>query len=200
MNVWFRSTALASGALLVAAIHTGAQIREGVSGPVPERQRSGLVQRRGHPQVLLHTRGPEFEGGERVIQYLLFKHLDPKEAVGKLSPPAGIDGLIAYSGSKLLVIRGTKEAVAGYRSSLERLDRAAPEPPSPAPVAVAGRPEIVVSAREKLNLNADKVSQDGSVTRATGQVVIRLGDGIELTAQQVRIVSEGGKQRIVIEK
>ena len=38
MNVWLRGVALAGGALLVAAIHAGAQIREAVPGPMPARR------------------------------------------------------------------------------------------------------------------------------------------------------------------
>jgi hypothetical protein len=119
--------------------------------------------------------------------------------VAKLTPPKGIDGIIAYPGSRMLMVRGKKDAVAGYRAALEKLDREAGATETPG-VEVGGRPEVVVAAKGKLALKADQVSQEGGETRATGHVVIGLANGIELRAGQVRITTEGGRRRIVIEK
>jgi hypothetical protein len=200
MKVWYRGGALAGGALLLASSHIGAQIREGVAGARMPRAESGVVERRGHPEVLLNTRAPEFEGGERVVVQIMLKQLDPKAAVGKVPPPAGVDGLIAYPGSRLLMVRGTKEAVAGYRASLEKLDREA-EGGKPVDGAALGMsPEIRVPVTEKLALKAERVTQEGAMSRATGHVVLGLGNGIELRAQQVRITTVGGQRRIIIEK
>jgi hypothetical protein len=44
------------------------------------------------------------------------------------------------------------------------------------------------------------VVQEGDVTHAAGHVAIGVADGIELSAQQVRVIREGARQRIVIEK
>jgi hypothetical protein len=198
MKVMVRGAALAGAALLVVAIHTGAQIREGGAGPVTRREGTETVTRRGHPEVLLNTRAPEFEGGERAVAQFMLKRLDPKAAVGKVPPPKGIDGIIAYPGSKMLMVRGLKEAVAGYRAALEKADMGAGEASGGEKAEM--RPEIWLPAKGKLDLRADQTTHDGAVTRATGRVVIGLPNGIELRAQQVRVTTEGGKRRIVIEK
>jgi hypothetical protein len=198
MKVVVRGGALAGAALLVVAVHTGAQIREGGAGPVSSPGSSEATARRAHPEVLLNTRGPEFEGGDRVVAQFMLKRLDPKAAVGKVPPPKGIDGIIAYPGSRMLMVRGLKEAVAGYRAALEKADGADSE--VSAEKKTAGRPEIWLPATGRLNLRADQTTQDGPVTRATGRVVISLPNGIEVRAQQVRVTTEDGKRRIVIEK
>jgi hypothetical protein len=199
MRVWYRGGILAGAALMLASGHIGAQIRQGVGGPSSPRPAAGLTERMGHPEVLLNTRDPEFEGGERVIAQWMFRRLDPKAAVGRLTPPKGIDGIIAYPGSRMLMVRGKKDVVASYRAALEKLDREAGAPETPEKEA-GERPEVVVAAKGKLALKADQVSQEGGLTRATGHVVIGLADGIELRAAQVRITTEGGRRRIVIEK
>ena len=53
---------------------------------------------------------------------------------------------------------------------------------------------------EKLVLKAERVTQEGAVSRATGHVVLGLRNGIELRAQQVSVTTEGGQRRIIIEK
>jgi hypothetical protein len=200
MRVWYRGGALAGAALLLATGHIGAQIRQGVGGAPSPRAAPGLVERTGHPEVLLNTRDPEFEGGERGIAQLRFRQLDPKAAVGKIPPPKGIDGIIAYPGSRMMMVRGTKQAVAGYRAALEKLDREGGAAAGWKGMEAAERPEVVVPAHGKLALKADQVSQEGGLTRATGHVVIGLANGIELRAAQVRITTAGGSRRIVIEK
>jgi hypothetical protein len=198
MKVLVRGAVLASAALLVVGIHAGAQIREGGAGPVSRSEGATAAGGRSHPEVLLNTRGPEFEGGDRVVAQFMLKRLDPKAAVGKVPPPQGIDGIIAYPGSRMLMVRGLKAAVAGYKAALEKVD---------AGTAAVGdlekaeaRPEIWLPAKGKLDLRADQTTQDGSITCATGAVVIRLPNGVEVRAQQVRVTTEGGKRRIVIEK
>lgn len=197
MKVWFRAAGLAGGALLVVGLQVGAQIREIVPGGEVATPRPGLVARPGHPVVLLHTREGEFVGGERTVTQIMFKRLDPKAAVSKISPPEGIDGIIAYPRSRLLEVRGTKAAVAGYRASLEKLDRESRESETAAPAA---HPVITVAAAAKLALKADRVESEGETVRATGHVVIGLANGIELRAQAVRITTAGGKKRIEVEK
>ncbi len=195
MRVWMRSAALAGGALLLAGMHVGAQIREIGGSPGRTRGAARMTPRRGQPEVLMNTREGEFVGGERVIAQIMLKRVDPKGAVDRLTPPTGIDGIIAYPGSRMLEVRGTKEAVAAYRASLEKLDRA-----GTAAAASDAWPEIVVRSAGKLALTADQVSQDGATTRATGHVVICLGNGVELKARSVRVLTEDGQRRIVIEK
>src|SRR5262245_31287068 len=128
MRVWYRGGPVAGAALLLASRQIGAQIRQGVGGPSSPRTSAGLTERAGHPEVLLNTRDPEFEGGERVIVQWTFKRLEPKAAVARITPPKGIDGIIAYPGSRMLMVRGKKDAVASYRAALEKLDRAAGAP------------------------------------------------------------------------
>ena len=59
---------------------------------------------------------------------------------------------------------------------------------------------ILVPAQGKLSLKADRLVNQGESTQATGHVVLRLANGIELRARQVRVTTEDGKRRIVIEK
>jgi hypothetical protein len=198
MKVLVRGAALAGAALLVVGIHAGAQIREGGAGPVSRPEEAKAAAGRPHPEVLLNTRGPEFEGGERVVAQFMLKRLDPKAAVGKVPPPKGIDGIIAYPGSRMLMVRGLKEAVAGYQAALEKADAGTVETGGAEQAATL--PEIWLPAKGKLDLRSDRTVQDGSVTRATGSVLIRLPDGVEVRAQQVRVTTEDGKRRIVIEK
>src|SRR5580704_7567870 len=104
MKVWYRGAALAGAALLWVGAHVGAQIRETV-GLAPHRAgQSGAVERPGHPVVLLHSRAGEFEGGERIVTYLVLQRLDPASVVDRVSPPKGVDGIIAYPGSRMLVV------------------------------------------------------------------------------------------------
>jgi hypothetical protein len=196
VNAWFRGGALAGGAILLVGMGVGAQIREIGPGPGGTRQGPGVQQRAGHPEVLWNTRGPEFEGGDRVVLQFALRRIDPKAAVGRVPPPQGVDGIIVYPASRLLMVRGLRDAVASYRSALEKIDREG----VPAAVEAAATPEIRAPVNGKLSLQADRLVHDGAVTRATGHVVIGLADGIELHAQQVRITREGGQQRIVIER
>jgi len=206
MKVWCRGAALAGAALLWAGAHVGAQIRETVGLPPAPRQRSGVVERPNHPVVLLNTREGEFSGGERIVTQFMLKRIDPARAVEKVSPPQGIDGLIAYPGSRMLMVRGTREAVAGYRASLEKVDREAGNERGERGQSLnegeapAGLPVILVPAHGKLSLKADRLENQGESTRATGHVVLRLANGIELRARQVRVTTADGKRRIVIEK
>jgi hypothetical protein len=207
MKVWYRGAALASVALLWAGAHVGAQIRETVGLPSTQPKGTGLAERPHHPVVLLNTREGEFSGGERIVAQFMLKQLDPEGAVARVSPPKGIDGIIAYPGSRMLMVRGTREAVAGYRASLEKLDRqaGAREPGEGRPSldedeTSAVRPFILVPSSGKFSLKADRVEQGGKGMEATGHVVLGLPDGIELRAQQVRVTTNGGRQRIVIEK
>jgi hypothetical protein len=202
MNIWYRSAALAGAILLWANIHVGAQIREAVGLPSKPGAASHPTERSNHPVVLLHTRAGEFEGGERIVSYLMLQRLDPASAVERASPPRGLDGLIAYPGSRMLAIRGTKEAVAGYRAALEKLDRAPVEAARPAKGggAAASRPWLIIPEGAKLGLEADRVETEGDVTHATGHVVIRMGSGVELHAAQVRVTRRNAAQEIVIEK
>jgi hypothetical protein len=195
MNVWFRGAALASGLLMLAGIHVGAHKREVGRDKQAPRGRPTLAARPNHPVVLLNGRIGESVEGERIVEQILLKQLDPKTAVDRVSPPMGVDGIIAYPAAGTLMVRGTKEAVASFRASLEKLDRESGEPAAP-----AAQPVITIGADTKLSLKADRVETEGSVVRATGHVVIGLPNGIELRADQVRVTTEGGKKRIVIEK
>jgi hypothetical protein len=207
MRVWYRCVVLAGAALLWAGANVRAQIRETVSLPPAYTQKGGLTERPNHPVVLLHSREGEFTGGARMVAQLMFKQIDPTKAVEKVTPPKGIDGIIAYPESRMLMVHGTPEAVAGYRVSLEKLDReaatgkAGEKTQGPAVSdAASSSPVILLPAGAKLRLEADRVEQDARTTRATGHVVIGLPDGIELRAKQVRVTREGGQQRIAIEK
>jgi hypothetical protein len=207
MKVWYRGAALAGAALLWAGAHVGAQIRETVGLPPLRSKGPGLAERPNHPVVLLNTREGEFSGGERIVTQFMLKRLDPERAVAKVSPPKGIDGIIAYPGSRLLMVRGTREAVAGYRASLEKADRetGAKESSEGRPrmggsETSGTRPVILVPANGKLNLKADQLVHEGDAMEATGHVVLGLANGIELHAQQVRVTPKDGQQQIVIEK
>jgi hypothetical protein len=202
MKVWYRGAALAGAALLWVGAHVGAQIRETV-GLAPKRvEGHAVTERPGHPVVLLHSRAGEFEGGERIVTQFMLQRLDPASAVDRVSPPKGVDGIIAYPGSHVLEVRGTKEAVAGYRASLEKLDRAPGEERrhDGAEVVPGDRPSLTIPENSKLSLKADRLEHAGDVTRAIGHVVIGLGTGIELHAQRVRVTRSGALQEIVIEK
>jgi hypothetical protein len=212
MNVWFRGAALAGGALLLMGMHVGAQIREGGSSLTNAPRGSGLIERADHPVVVWNNRDNVFVGGERIVTQFRVR-LDP-EAVSKDRPPAGVDGIIAYPGSGMLMVRGTKEAVASYRASLAKLDGAATAPSDagapPKPLekgkaaadvaASAARPVITVAAQAKIGLNADRIEKRGRVMEAKGHVVIHLANGVELHAQQVRVTTKGGERQIFIEK
>lgn len=202
MKVWYRSAALAAAALLWLGAHVGAQIREAVGLPAKPVEARGVAERPNHPVVLLHTRAGEFEGGARSVSYLMLQQLEPAAAVERVSPPSGVDGIIAYPGSRMLVIRGTKEAVAGYRASLEKLDRApgAASRPSKAESPRESRPSLIVPEGGKLGLKADRVERAGDLTRASGHVVLSLGNGIELHAERVRVRKSEAGQEIVIEQ
>jgi hypothetical protein len=202
MKVWYRSAALAGVALLWTGAHVGAQIRQSVGLPAKPVEGRGVVERANHPVVLLHTRAGEFEGGERTVSYLMLQRLEPTRAVERVTPPDGVDGIIAYPGSRMLVIRGTKAAVAGYRASLEKLDRAPGEAarPSKAENAPEGRPSVTLPSGGKLGLKADRVERAGDVTHASGHVVLHLGNGIELHAERIRVNKGADGQEIVIEK
>jgi hypothetical protein len=202
MKVWYRGAALAGAVLLWAGAQVGAQIRETVGLPPKPVDGRGVVERASHPVVLLQTRAGEFEGGERSVSYLMLQRLEPADAVGRVSPPRGVDGIIAYPGSRLLVLRGTKEAVAGYRASLEKLDRAPGEAGGPAKAVstAQGPPSLTLPEGANLGLKADQVERAGDVTRATGHVVLSLGNGIELHADRVRVRKSEAGQEIVIEK
>jgi hypothetical protein len=202
MKVWYRGAALAGAALLWMGAYVGAQIRETV-GPAPKQvEGHGATERPGHPVVLLHSRAGEFEGGERIVTQFILQRLDPASAVDRVSPPKGVDGIIAYPGSHVLEVRGTKEAVAGYRASLEKLDRAPAEERRRAGAGdvSVGRPSLTIPVNRKLSLKADRLERAGEVTRAIGHVVIGLGSGIELHAERVRVTRAGANQEIVIEK
>jgi hypothetical protein len=202
MNIWYRSAGLAGAILLWANIHVGAQIRETAGLPPKPGTTSRPRERGNHPVVLLHTRAGEFEGGERIVTYLMLQRLDPASAVERASPPSGVDGLIAYPGSRMLAIRGTKEAVAGYRATLEKLDHspAATDRQATAGGAGESRPSLIIPEGAKLGLEADRVETEGDVTRATGHVFIRLGSGVELHAAQVRLTKRNAGQEMVIER
>lgn len=195
MRVWIRSAALAGGALLLAGMHVGAQIRELAGSGSKVAPRSGPMERPNHPVVLLNGRVGESVAGERVIVEFRLQQMDPKEVVEKVTPPKGVDGIIAYPASRMLTLRGTKEAVSDYRTSLEKLDRA-----NGVTASAGARPAITLAAAAKLSVKADKVEGTDRDLRATGDVVIGLPNGIELRAQQVRITTEGGRKRVVIEK
>jgi hypothetical protein len=213
MNVWFRGASLAGGALLLMGMHVGAQIREGGSSLTHPPQGSGLIERPNHPVVLWNNRDNVFVGGERIVSQFAVQ-VDP-ETVSKFHPPAGIDGIIAYPGSRMLMVRGTKEAVASYRASLAKLEREAAESSSDAgesskhadkAKAPAGKawsathPVLTIAAKAMSQLKADRIDKKGPVVHATGHVVIQLGHGAELHAQQVRVTTSGDEKRIVIEK
>src|SRR5947209_3843472 len=178
MRVWYRSAALAGTALLWVGVHARAQIRETVGLPPAHPPKGGLKERPNHPVVLLHSREGEFTGGERTTTQFILKQIDPVKAVEKVTPPKGIDGIIAYLGSQMLMVRGTREAVAGYRAALEQVDRAAglgePGKPGKEGEATSDRPVILLPATAKLRLEADRLQQDGQVMQATGHVVIGL--------------------------
>ncbi len=123
MRVWYRGAVLAGAALFWVGVHARAQIRETVGLPPAHPTQGGLTERPNHPVVLLHSREGEFTGGDRVIAQFMLKQMDPTKAVEAVTPPKGIDGIIAYPGSRMLMIRGMREAVAGYRASLEKVDR-----------------------------------------------------------------------------
>ena len=133
MNIWYRGAALAGAILLWASVHVGAQIRETVG--LPPRPGSGArPTERSEPPggAAPHPRGRV--RGRRADRHLsvMLQRLDPAGAVERASPPSGVDGIIAYPGSRMLAIRGTREAVAGYRAALEKLDRAPVEAARPA--------------------------------------------------------------------
>jgi hypothetical protein len=213
MNVWFRSAALAGGALLLMGIHVGAQIREGGSSVIHAPKGSGPIERPNHPVVLWNNRDNVFVGGERIVAQLRVQ-LDP-ETVSKVHPPAGVDGIIAYPGSRMLMVRGTREGVASYRASLAKLEGEAAEAPSdtrePAKTkekgkavavveASATRPVITMTSNAKIGLHADRIDKKGGVVQASGHVIIELANGVELHAQQIRVTTKGGEKQIVIEK
>jgi len=202
MKVWYRSAALAAAALLWVGAHVGAQIRETIGLPAKPVEGRGVVERSNHPVVLLHTRAGEFEGGARGISYLMLQRLEPADAVERVSPPSGVDGIIAYPGSRMLVLRGTKEAVAAYRASLEKLDRSpgTASRPSKAEVPGGSRPSLIIPEGSKLGLKADRVERSADVTRATGHVILSLGNGIELRAERVRVRKSEAGQEIFIEE
>jgi hypothetical protein len=202
MKVWYRSAALAGAGLLWVGAHVGAQIRDTVGLPPKRVEGRGVVERSNHPVVLLHSRAGEFEGGPRTVSYLMLQRLDPAGAVERVSPPSGVDGIIAYPGSRMLVIRGSKEAVAGYRASLEKLDRAPGEAGRPAKAGsvVEAHPSLILPEGGKLGLKADRVERAGDVTHATGHVILSLGNGIELHAARVQVRKSEAGQEIVIEK
>jgi hypothetical protein len=194
MNVWFRGAALAGGLLLLMGMHVGAHKEEAVGDRTPGTRR-GLVARPNHPVVLLNGQVGEGIEGEQIVAQVMLKQLDPRTAVEKISPPKGVGGIIAYPAARILMLRGTKEAVAGYRASLEKLDSE-----TGAALAPATPPVITLAPNTKLSLKAERVVSEGGVTRATGNVVMGLPSGIEIRAHQVRVTTEGGKKRIVIEK
>src|SRR5438067_2181012 len=202
MKVWYRGAVLAGASLLWVGAHVGAQIRETVGLPSKHGQGGGVVERANHPIVLRHTRAGEFEGGQRTVSYLILQRLDPAGAVERVSPPSGVDGIIAYPGSRMLVIRGTKEAVAGYRASLEKLDRAGGAASRPAKLESpqGGRPSLTIPEGGRLGLKADRVQRSGDVTRASGHVILSLGNGIELHAERVHVRKSETGQEIVIEQ
>lgn len=206
MKVWMRGAALASAALFWAGTHVGAQIRQSVSLAPARAGGSGLTERPNHPVVLLNSHEGTFTGVRQVVTQLTLKQLDPAAAVEQVAPPKGIDGIIAYPGSRMLIVRGTEAAVAGYRSALESADRQAGTGvgnvrPNPSlREAPNGLPVIVVPARGKLQLQADRLAQEGTSTEAIGHVLLKLPNGVELHARQVRIVAADGQRRIEIER
>jgi hypothetical protein len=202
MNIWSRSTALAGAILLWASVHVGAQIRQTVGLPPKTGAADRVIERSNHPVVLLHTRAGEFEGGERTVASLVLKRLDPVGAVDRVSPPTGVDGIIAYPGSRMLVIRGTKEAVAGYRAALEKQDGAPVEAGGlgKAGGGIERQPSLIIPEGVKLGLTADRVERAGDVTRASGHVVMQLGNGVELRAERIRATKGSAGQEIVIQK
>jgi hypothetical protein len=52
----------------------------------------------------------------------------------------------------------------------------------------------------KLGLTADRVERAGDVTRASGHVVMQLGNGVELRAERIRATKGSAGQEIVIQK
>lgn len=207
MRVWYPSLVLASAVLLGAGFPAVAQIRETVPLSAAHPPQGALAERPNHPVVLLHTRAGEFTGADQTVAQFMLKQIDPVKAVETVSPPKGIDGIIAYPGSRMLMVRGSREAVAGYRASLEKADREAPargpREPAGGPGERAVSPEqpvILLPTREKLQIKADHVETKGESLQATGNVVLRLANGIELRARRVRITRSGGQQRIEIER
>lgn len=206
MKVWLRGAALAGAALFWAGTHVGAQIRESVNLPSGHAQGPGLAERPNHPVVLLNSHAGLFSGEKQIVAQLMLKQLDPAEAVEKVTPPKGIDGIIAYPGARMLMVRGTEEAVAGYRASLEKVDRQVGKVPSQPGRSqsegevAGGRPVVLIPAKGKLQLKADRLVQQGKSTEAIGHVVLDLANGIELRAERVRVTGEDGERRIEIEK
>ena len=70
----------------------------------------------GRGWFVLHTRAGEFEGGARSVSYLMLQRLEPAEVVERVSPPGGVDGIIAYPGS-----RNGQATVAGGQVTTRRV-------------------------------------------------------------------------------